>query len=88
MHSNSIEVYGADWCGDCRRAKKFFQDYDIAYNWHDTDTDKDAAEVVRQANHGKRIIPTIFFPDGTILVEPTNQQLAKQLGIIIDPAYS
>jgi thioredoxin reductase (NADPH) len=37
--------------------------------------------LVESINRGKRIIPTIIFPDGDILVEPTNAQLAEKLGL-------
>ena len=34
-----------------------------------------------------RIIPTIVFPDGDILVEPSNSQLAKKLGLTTKAQY-
>jgi len=43
--------------------------------------DRDGQAVVEAANGGKRIIPTIVFPDGSLLVEPSNAQLAAKLGI-------
>jgi glutaredoxin-like protein len=84
MDNSIIRVYGADWCGDCRRAKKFLNDYGIEYEWYDTDQSKDAENVVKSLNNGKRIIPTIIINDGTILVEPSNQQLAQKFGIILE----
>jgi mycoredoxin len=74
-------MYGANWCGDCRRAKKFFFDYGIEYEWIDIDRDKEAEKIVRQVNGGNRSIPTIFFPDDSILVEPSYQELARKMGI-------
>lgn len=79
METQKILVYGALWCGDCRRAKKFFDEYGISYDWIDTDNDKEAEAYVRLINKGKRIIPTIVFGDGSILVEPSNLQLANKL---------
>lgn len=84
MESQNIRVYGALWCGDCRRTKRFFDDFDIAYEWIDTDQDKEAEQYVRLVNNGKRIIPTILFGDGSILVEPTNQELASKLKIVLN----
>ncbi len=84
METQQIRVYGALWCGDCRRAKRFFDEYDISYEWIDTDQDKTAEEYVRMVNNGKRIIPTILFEDGTILVEPTNRELANKLKLPIE----
>ena len=34
-----------------------------------------------EINNGKRIVPTIIFEDGSILLEPTNKQLAEKIGL-------
>ncbi len=77
----SIMVYGAVWCPDCKRAKQFFGEQRIQYTSVDIDEDPRAVSFVEQINQGKRIIPTILFPDGDILVEPSNAQLAQKLGL-------
>ncbi len=74
-----IHIYGADWCPDCRRAKRFFNKHGIPYVWHDTAADPEAARFVRQANDGGAIIPTIVFPDGSMLMEPTTPQLIAKM---------
>ena len=76
-----IKVYGAPWCPDCRRAKQFLGEQRLAYDWIDIDKDTAAAAFVREKNAGKQIIPTIVFPDGTFLVEPSNDELAAKLGL-------
>jgi thioredoxin reductase (NADPH) len=76
-----ILVYGASWCPDCRRAKKFLADQRVPYSWHDIEGDPDGARVVQDRNDGKNIIPTIVFPDGSHLAEPTNEELAQKLGL-------
>ena len=81
MAQPGILIYGADWCGDCRRAKAFMDEHDIPYKWVDVQDDTKATELVMKLNNGKRIIPTIVFDDGSILVEPTNAELAKKLSI-------
>ena len=53
----------------------------IPYRWVDIDQDKDAARLVEEINHGFRSVPTILWPDGSILVEPSNEELAAKLGI-------
>ena len=83
MAEATITVYGADWCPDCRRSKKFLLDNSIPFNWVDTDQDKAAEEFVKQKNNGKRVIPTIIFEDGSFLVEPSNEALAEKLGLQI-----
>lgn len=81
MTEPSITVYGAYWCPDCRRSKQFLGEHQIPYNWVDIEQDKMGEQFVIQANNGKRIIPTIVFEDGSLLVEPSNAELAAKLGL-------
>lgn len=76
-----ILVYSTSWCPDCKRAKKFFGEQRIPYFNIDIESDPEAMAYVERVNNGKRIVPTIIFPDGDILVEPTNAQLAAKLGL-------
>lgn len=78
-----IQFYGALWCGDCLRSKDFFEKHKIEYKFHDTETESEALEFVKKANKGSRFIPTLVFPDGSILVEPSNEKLTDKLGIEI-----
>ena len=81
MSESKIKIYGATWCPDCRRAKKFLSDQRIAFEWHDLEVDPDGQAVVQARNDGNNIIPTVIFPDGSHLAEPTNEELADKLGI-------
>lgn len=81
MTDPRVTVYGAYWCPDCRRAKKFLGEQFIPYKWVDIEQDKDGEMYVLQRNEGKRIIPMIVFEDDTFLVEPSNAELAKKLGL-------
>lgn len=81
MTESKVTVYGAYWCPDCRRAKKFLGENFVPYKWIDIEQDKSAEEYVLKRNNGKRIIPTIVFEDDTFLVEPSNAELAKKLGL-------
>ena len=77
-----LKVIGASWCPDCKRAKTFLGQHRIDFDWVDMETDPTAQAEVERINAGKRIIPTIIFPDGSILTEPSNDELAEKLGII------
>lgn len=76
-----ITIYGAHWCPDCRRSKQFLGEHQIPYKWVDIEQDKSGEAYVLQKNNGKRIIPTIEFDDGFVLVEPSNAELAAKLGL-------
>ncbi len=83
MASNEapITVYGASWCPDCRRAKQFLASHRIPYEWIDLEEFPEKTAEVEARNDGKRIIPTIVFPDGTFLAEPSNDELADRIGL-------
>lgn len=81
MQEANITVYGAPWCPDCRRSKQFLGEQRIPYIWVDIDEDEEGRKRVQAVNDGKQIIPTIVFQDGSILVEPSNADLAAKLGI-------
>jgi mycoredoxin len=76
-----IRIFGTSWCGDTRRARKFFADHEIEYEWIDIDQDKAAAEYVMSVNNGCRSVPTILFTDGSILVEPSTMQLMAKFNL-------
>lgn len=79
MSSSSIVVYGADWCIDCRRTKRFLTQNQIPFEWINIEQDKQGEQFVISTNKGMRSIPTIVFEDGSILVEPSTEQLTKKL---------
>ena len=76
-----IVVYGTTWCGDCRRSKRFLDAKCISYVWVDIEENRESLEYVRRVNHGPQSVPTIVFPDGSILVEPSDAELARKLDL-------
>ncbi len=80
-NGKDIVVYSTTSCPDCKRAKKFFGEQRVPYVNIDIEADAESMAYVEQVNHGKRSVPTIIFPDGDILVEPSNARLAEKLGL-------
>ncbi len=74
-----ITVYGADWCGDCRRSKRFLDENKVSYDYIDVEVTEGAADKVIELNGGMRSIPVIVFPDGTHLTEPSDNALREKL---------
>ena len=74
----TIDFYGADWCGDCRRSKKLLDSHSIAYTYHDVEID-DAARAKAQEISGKMSIPVVQFEDGSFFVEPSDPELKAKL---------
>ena len=84
---NEIIMYSTGWCPDCIRAKMVLKRLKVPFTEIDVDKDKQGYQVVVEHNNGVRVVPTIFFPDGSVLVEPSNKALknkVKELGLIPD----
>ena len=77
--SSQIIMYGAAWCGDCRRSKTYLDSHNVEYNYIDVEADESASEKVIAINGGLRSIPVILFPDGTHLTEPSDKALEEKL---------
>src|SRR5260370_29872562 len=85
-----IKVYGAPWCPDCKRSKKFLAEHRIPYEWIDIDDDAEGLRFVEKLQKRGRTIPTVLFPGGSFLLEPSDEELARKLGLKIEadrPAY-
>ena len=81
MSHTNIKLDGTSWCSDCKRAKQFFGEQRVHYDFIDVDADAEAMAYVEKVNDGKQIIPVILFEDGSTLVEPSNADLAEKLGL-------
>lgn len=76
--TTEIVMYSVDWCPDCRRAKFFFKRNNIPVMEVNVDADEQGASFVREVNGGARSVPTIIFPDGSIMVEPSSEELSEK----------
>jgi mycoredoxin len=74
---DKVTVYGADWCGDCRRTKGYLIKSGTPFRWVDTAADKAARAMLNAA--GYLAIPVVLIPGGIVLVEPSNEQLAAAI---------
>lgn len=77
--AQTVTMYGADWCGDCRRSKRFLDTNNVSYEYVDVEVDISASDKVIEINQGVRSIPVIVFPDGTHLTEPSDNDLKAKL---------
>jgi mycoredoxin len=72
---SQIVMYATEFCSDCQRAKKFFETNNIPYHRIGLEGNAEATEFVMRINNGYRSVPTIIFPDGSIMVEPSWEEL-------------
>mgnify|MGYP001572110694 CR=1 FL=1 len=79
MPAEQITMYGTSWCGDCARARRLLDKHSVKFTWNDIERDMNARSFVERVNRGNRSVPTIVFPDGSILVEPSDSELEAKL---------
>ena len=79
-----MTVYGAPWCPHCKRVKKFLAAHRVRYANVDVDTDPEAIGRLKELQDGGQIIPTVIYPDGTSEVNPSNEALARRIGLTLE----
>ena len=72
----NVIVYGADWCPDCIRAKKFFTEKNINFEYVDLVANPSRRKEAKDVGKSEHI-PVVVYPSGQVLVEPTNEELAE-----------
>lgn len=70
----AVVMYGADWCGDCLRAKDVLARLNVAFEYDTAGNGREQAMKVS----GRQNIPVVVFPDGSHLTEPSNLELAQK----------
>jgi mycoredoxin len=75
----SVTMYSTVWCGYCRRLKGQMEREGIAYVEVDIENDPVATELVMSVNGGMQTVPTLVFPDGSALTNPSLAQVKAQL---------
>jgi thioredoxin reductase (NADPH) len=83
-----MTVYGAPWCPHCKRVKKFLAAHRVRYAFVDIDTDPQAIARLKELQDGGQIIPTVIYPDGTHEVNPSDEALARRIGLTLRPDRS
>lgn len=81
MSHTNIKLYGTEWCSDCKRSKKFLGEQRVHYDFINIEENLEGQSYVRELQKGGLSIPTIVFEDGSVLVEPSNAELASKLGL-------
>ncbi|HEY2665574.1 MAG TPA: FAD-dependent oxidoreductase [Actinomycetota bacterium] len=81
-----VTVYGAPWCPDSRRTKRFLGEARVDFEWVDIDRDPEAAAFVLRKSAGKLTIPVVVLGGGHVLVAPSPAELAAELDIEAPPA--
>ena len=78
-----MTVYGASWCPHCKRVKRFLAAHRVRYTNVDIDAHPEAIERLKELQDGGQIIPTVVYPDGTYEVNPSDEALARRIGLTL-----
>jgi mycoredoxin len=80
--SGQLIMYTTPWCGFCRNLKRQLARDGIEMTEIDIERDEAAAEFVMSVNGGNQTVPTVVFPDGTALTNPSAARVKAQLAAL------
>ena len=82
-----IVMYSTGWCGDCRRAKLFLRERNVAFREVNVDEDPAAEELIERVNEGRRVVPTFSVDGRYFSCSPFDPyKLSSELGIPLNPS--
>jgi len=81
--SQRVTMYTTQWCGYCRRLKSQLAREGIEVAEVDIERDPAAADYVMSVNGGNQTVPTIVFPNGTALTNPSAAQVRERLATLV-----
>lgn len=87
LRPSRIQMYATPYCGDTRLARRVLDEMRIVYDFIDFRNDPPAQHLVEQINDGFRSSPTIIFPDGSVLVEPSERELRAHVAKLQAEGY-
>lgn len=78
---DGIRVAGTLWSASSHNVKDFLARNQIPYQWLDIEKDEQAKALVEAVNKEYHHLPAVFFPDGSVMIEPDNRTLAEKVGL-------
>jgi mycoredoxin len=78
--TGNVTMYSTTWCGYCRRLKGQMDRAGIPYTEINIEHDPESADFVEKANNGNQTVPTVLFPDGSTLTNPSLAQVRDKVG--------
>jgi thioredoxin reductase (NADPH) len=78
---DGIRVAGTQWSASSHNAKDFLARNQIPYQWLDIEKDSQARALVETVPNDRHLLPVVFFPDGSLLVDPSPRTLAEKVGL-------
>ncbi len=79
--STRMTIYSTPWCGYCHRLMKQLDREGVGYDVVDIEQVPEAAAYVMKVNGGSQTVPTVVFPDGSALTNPSLAQVKERLAV-------
>jgi mycoredoxin len=80
--AGQLIMYTTQWCGFCKNLKRQLARDGIEMTEIDIEQDPAAAEYVMSVNGGNQTVPTVVFPDGTAMTNPSAAQVRERLAAV------
>jgi mycoredoxin len=74
-----LTIFTTPWCGYCHRLKRQLDHAGIGYTVVNIEDNPTAEQLVRDANNGNATVPTVRLPDGTLMTNPSLQQVEERV---------
>jgi mycoredoxin len=74
-----LTIYSTPWCGYCHRLMRQLDREGVVYDVVDIEEQPEAADYVMRVNGGNQTVPTVVFPDGSALTNPSVAQVKEKL---------
>ncbi|HEY6478444.1 MAG TPA: mycoredoxin [Streptosporangiaceae bacterium] len=74
-----LTMYTTSWCAFCKRLKSQLARDGIEMTEINIEEEPGAAEYVMSVNGGNQTVPTVVFPDGSAMTNPSAAQVKKRL---------
>ena len=77
--SEKIVVYGNEYCAMVPPVRSLLRRANVGYDYVSITLNRAARQQVKEINQGNASVPTLVFPDGSTLTEPTLAELTARL---------
>jgi mycoredoxin len=74
-----LTMYTTTWCAFCKRLKSQLARDGIEISEVNIEEDPAAADYVMSVNGGNQTVPTVVFPDGSAMTNPSAAQVKQRL---------
>lgn len=82
MSDKTIKMYAHPACPTVPSVKAMLNGAKVDYDYINIHEDDEARLYVRELNNGYESVPTLLFPDGSTLTEPSTGELKAKLNAI------